>query len=219
MMPWHRLGAAIAVVTLTACGSGQTTTDQERVEAALLRLSDLPADEGWAAEPSAADDPAQAQLEADLDRCEQEHDPTVDVRTADRDSDDFVRGSLLVSSSASVVADETARGELFAALDEMLNCAGTALETWLSQVAPEGVRITVTEPYELDVTTEADRTAGLAVQVGIGSESFFLDAVVVEQGATLLYVLFFHQGEITLADEQDIVSHPVQRLEDLSGAD
>jgi hypothetical protein len=210
------LTVLIAVVALTACGSSTTpTTDEERVDAALLRITDFPADDGWAVEPTATDDPAQAQLDEDLDQCEQDHDPTVDVRTADRDSDDFARDDVAVGSNASVVTDSAIRDELFDALDILMSCAGEALEAWLRGELGEDARITVTDPYELDVTTAADRTAGRAIQLGIDPASFFLDVIVVEEGPTLLYVLFLHQGELDLADEEEIVGPAVQRLEDL----
>ncbi|HEX2362583.1 MAG TPA: hypothetical protein VHI11_10960 [Jiangellaceae bacterium] len=204
------------VLALTGCGS----TDEERVEAALLRLSDFPADDGWEIEPETTDPSAadfEAELERDLDRCEQQHDPTVDVRTAERDSDSFVLGDLVVvGSNASVVSERDVRDELFLALPALVDCAGSALEEVIGAAAGEGVRVRVSDPSELAVSTDAERTGGQSIQLGtdVGS-SFFVDVIAVEQGPTLLYVSFIHQGELGLADEEQIIAPAVKRLQEL----
>lgn len=209
------IGLALMLV-LTGCGS----TDEERVEAALLRLSDFPADDGWAIEPETSDPAAaefEAALEADLDRCEEQHDPTVDVRAADRDSDNFARGEFdVVGSNASVVSDQELRDQLFLALPTLIDCAGTALETALEQTigGGEGARVSVSAPSELDVSTEAERTEGQSIQLGTDLGSFFVDLIAVEEGQTLLYVTFMHQGEIELTDEEEILAPAVRRMQD-----
>lgn len=207
-------GIALGVLLLvTGCASA---TDEERVDAALLRLSDFPPDQGWEIEPTATDDPAQMDFEAALDECEAETDPTVEARTADRDSDSFTRGDfILVGSNASVVADESIRDELFGALDAMVGCFATALEDALVTQAADGITVRVSDPYSLDVSTAANRTAARAVQVGIQPDTIFIDLVVIEQAPTLLYGAFLHQGDLTADDEEQILAPAVQRLKDL----
>ncbi len=208
------LGLSI-VLALTGCGSG----DAEQVDAALLRLSDFPADDDWQVEPETTDPAtaeAEAAFEADLERCEEQHDPTVSVRTAERDSDTFVRGEFdLAASNASVVSDQDTRDELFQALPTLVSCAGIALEKAISAVAGAGIRVTVSAPSELAVSTDAERTAAQSIQLNSDLGSFFLDLIAVEQGSTLLYVTFMHQGEIDLPDEEQILAPAVQRLQEL----
>jgi hypothetical protein len=203
------------VLALTGCGS----SDEERVDAALLRLSDFPADDGWAIEQETTDPTTaefEAAFEADLDRCEEQHDPTVDVRTAERDSNSFVRGEFdLAGSNASVVSDQDVRDELFQALPTLVDCAGTALEKVISGIAGEGVRVTVSAPSELAVSTDAERTGAQSIKLDTDLGSFFVDLIAVEQGSTLLYVTFMHQGEIELADEEQILAPAVRRLQEL----
>jgi hypothetical protein len=82
----------------------------------------------------------------------EQHDPTADVKSADRESDSFIRGVFVtVGSNASVVADEGVRDELFGALDVLVDGFGTALEEALTKQAGEGATLTVSDPYSLDV--------------------------------------------------------------------
>jgi hypothetical protein len=200
------------LLAAAGCGSGDPT-DQERLDAALLRLSDFPPDQGWAVDPPATDDPAQADLDAAVDRCEEQHDPTADAESAERDSDNFARGEfILAGSSASVVSDADARDALFEALDPLLDCFGAALLEALGREYGEGAR--VSPPYALEVTTAAERTEGRAIQLGLDPVSLFIDVVAVEQGSTLLYGTFLHQGELTVQDEQDILASAVERMKE-----
>jgi hypothetical protein len=200
------------LLAAAGCGSGDPT-DHERLDAALLRLSDFPPDQGWAVEPPATEDPAQADLDAAVDQCEEQLDPTADVESAERDSDDFARGELILAgSSASVVSDADARNALFEALDPLLECFGTALLEALDRQYGEGAR--VSPPYPLEVTTAAERTEGRAIQLGLDPVSLFIEVVAVEQGSTLLYGMFMHQGELTVQDEQDILAPAVERMKE-----
>jgi hypothetical protein len=212
----------VLLLVLAGCGS-TGPTDQERVEAALLRLSDFPPDEGWMVEPGATDDPAQADFEAAVDECEQELDPTIESRSADRDSDSFVRGQwrsadvtfVQVGSSAAVVFDEAVREELFEALESMVDCFATALQDALiAQAGPE-LAVTVSDPYSLDVSTEAERTEGHAIQLDFEPDTVFVDVVAIEEGPTLLYGSFVHTGNLTLEDEGEILAPAVERLKEL----
>jgi hypothetical protein len=207
----------LGVVLLLLAGCAGDPTDQERVEAALLRLSDFPADQGWTVEPAATDDPAQAEFEATLNRCERDLDPTMETRSAERDSDSFTRGGtfVLVSSTASVVSDEAVRDQLFDALEPMVDCFGTVLQDALTTELPDDSTVTVTDRYPLDVSTDAERTEGHAIQLEFGVGSFFVDVVAIEQGPTLLYGAFLHQGELTLDDEEQILAPAVQRIKEL----
>jgi hypothetical protein len=200
------------LLAVTACGAGDPT-DQERLEAALLRLSDFPSDQGWTVEPAATDDPAQDDFDAAIDRCEEQHDPTADVSSADGDSDDFTRGDLvLAGSSASVVSEAEARDALFEAMDPLLECFGAAMLDALSREYGETAR--VSPPFPLEVTTAADRTEGRAIQFSVDPVSVFIDVVAIEQGPTLLYGMFLHQGELTVQDEQDILAPAVERMKE-----
>jgi hypothetical protein len=38
--------------------------------------------------------------------------------------------------------------------------------------------------------------------------------VAIEQGPTLLYGMFLHQGELTVQDEQDILAPAVERMKE-----
>jgi hypothetical protein len=215
------LRPAVVALLLLLTGCGEGPTDEERVEAALLRLSDFPSDEGWVVEPQATDDPAQADFEAAIDTCEQDTDPTVGARSADRDSDSFTRRQFtLVASNASVVADESIRDEVFLALDSMIGCVGSALESALLAGADESTSVKVSAPYSLDISTAAERTEGRAIQLVAESESLviptvFLDVVAIEHGPTLLFGAFMHQGDLTLEDEEQILAPAVERLKDL----
>ena len=207
--------AAIAVVLLlTGCG-GNEPTDEERVDAALLQLADFPADAGWAVQPETTD-PEQARFDAAIEECEAENDPTLDSRTANRDSETFTRGQdVLAVSNAAVVADEQVRDDLFEALDAMLGCFATALETELLAQAPDEFTVRVADPQPLAISTAADRSEGRAVQLSIQAETIFIDLVAIEQGPTLLYGAFMHQGDLTQDDEAQILAPAVQRLQEL----
>jgi hypothetical protein len=217
---------ALAVV-VAGCASGEPTPE-ERIDAALLRLSDFPPDEGWAIEPDAVDDPGQAEFEAELDRCDEQHDPTVGSRAAERDSDVFARGELVsVTSTAAVVSDANLRGEFFTALDPLMECFGTALGGWLRTLLSQDTStvdnseaggVVVSAPYRLAATTEADRTEARALQVGVqyGDRlNFFVDVIVIEQDAILLSAAFLHQGELELTDLEGIFAPAVKRLQEL----
>jgi hypothetical protein len=213
----HRLRRAlvvvVALVAVTGCAS-EDPTNQELLDAALLRLADFPPGEGWAVERPSTDDPAQADLDAAIERCEQQFDPTAGAESDDRDSDNFSRGEFIVAgSSASVVPDATARDELFSALDPILDCFGTALGELFTRELGEQVR--VSPPYALDVATAAERTAGRAIQFSIEPATLYIDVVAVEQGTTLLYGFFMHQGELSLQDVEEILAPAVERLNDV----
>jgi hypothetical protein len=200
------------LLAVTGCGASEPT-DQERLDAAVLRLSDFPPDQGWTAEPAATDDPAQDDFDAAIDRCEEQHDPTADSEWAERDSDDFTRGDVvLAGSSASVVSDAAERDALFEALDPMLDCLGAALIQELSRQYGETAR--VSPPFPLEVTTAADRTESRAIQFSVDPVSVFVDIVAIEQGPTLLFGIFLHQGELTAQDEQDILAPAVERMKE-----
>jgi hypothetical protein len=211
----RRLG--VVLLLLTGCGAATTEpTDEQRMEAALLRFSDFPADQGWEIEPTPTADPAQADFDAALEECEQELDPTVETRSADRDSDSFVQGEFVqVDSSASVVPDQAVRDELFEALASMVDCFGSALEDALIAQAGGTLDVEVSEPYSLDLSTEADRTEGHAVQLKIGEARVYVDVAVIEEGPTLLYGAFLHTGELGLEDELEILAPAVQRLKEV----
>ena len=207
--------AGIAVLLLLT-GCGNAPTDEQKVEAALLRLSDFPADEDWEIDPTATDDPGQADLEAALEECEQELDPTVKTRSAERESDSFTRGGdAQVDSNAAVVTETEVRDELFDALESMVDCAGAALQDVLTAQAGGNLAVEASDPYSIDVSTDAERTEGHAIQMRVQPETFFLDIVTIEQSATLLYAAFVHQGELTLDDEEQILAPAVERLKDL----
>ena len=214
--------ALVALLLLTGC-AGSAPTDEARVDAALLRLSDFPGGEGWIVEPEATDDPAQAEFQAALDKCEQDLDPTVETRSAERESDSFTRAASLaeqafvsVGSNASVVADEDIRAALFGALETMVDCFGTALqEALIAQAGSADLAVTVSDPYSLDVSTDGQRTAGHAIQLSFQPDTLFVDLIVVEEGPTLLYGAFLHQGDLKLADEEQILAPAVKRLQEL----
>jgi hypothetical protein len=211
-----RPAGVLLLLVLAACGSGSEPTDEQRVEAALLRLSDFPADEGWETQPTATTDPAEADFEVALEECEERLDPTVETRSADRDSDGFVRGDTIQAvSNAAVVAAAEVRDELFGALESMVDCFGTALQDALVAQAGGQLEVAVSEPYSIDVLTDAERTAGNAIQLSIQPDTVFIDVVTVEQGPTLLYAAFLHQGELTFDDEEQILAPAVERLKDL----
>ena len=200
------------LLAVTGCGAGDPT-DQQRLDAALLRLSDFPSDQGWTAEPAATDDPAQDDFDTAIDRCEEQHDPTADAEWAERDSDDFTRGDLVLAvSTASVISDAEERDALFDALDPMLDCLGDALLDELSREYGDTAR--VSPPFPLDVTTAADRTESRAIQFSVDPVSVFIDVVAIEQGPTLLFGMFIHQGELTAQDEQDILAPAVERMKE-----
>jgi hypothetical protein len=209
-----RRAGVVLLLLLVGCG-GNEPTDVQRVEAALLQLSDFPADEGWEIEPTVTDDPVQADLDSALDKCEQELDPTVETRLVDRDSDSFVRGEFIqAGSNASVVVDGNVRDELFDALEPLVGCFGTALEEFL--IAQTGADLVqVSDPYSLEVSTGAERTEGHAIQLRVGPETIFVDVVTIEQGPTLMYASFLHQGELTVDDEAEILAPAVERLTEL----
>lgn len=58
------------------------------------------------------------------------------------------------------------------------------------------VRVTVSASYLLDVSSKADHTEARAVQMG-------------------MYASFGHQEELTLDDEEEILTPAVQRLQEL----
>jgi hypothetical protein len=210
-----RHAGAVLLLVLVGCGSSEPT-DEQRVEAALLRLSDLPADDGWEIEPTVTDDPVQADLDSALDECEQELDPTVETRSAERDSDSFVRGEFLqAGSNASVVVDGNVRDELFDALEPLVDCFGTALEEFLIAQTGGDLPVQVSDPYSLDVSTAAERTEGHAIQLRVDPDTIFIDVVTIEQGPTLMYASFVHQGELTVDDEAEILAPAVERLKEL----
>jgi hypothetical protein len=209
-----RPAVVVLLLVLVGCG-GNEPTDEQRVEAALLQLSDFPADEGWEIEPTVTDDPVQADLDSALDKCEQELDPTVETRLFDRDSDSFVRGEFIqAGSNASVVVDGNVRDALFDALEPLVDCFGTALEEFL--IAQTGADLVqVSDPYSLDVSTGAERTEGHAIQLTVGQDTIFIDVVTIEHGPTLMYASFLHQGELTVDDEGEILAPAVERLTEL----
>jgi hypothetical protein len=52
-------------------------------------------------------------------------------------------------------------------------------------------------------------TATLAI------DTVYVDFVAIEQGPTLLFGAFMHQGELTLDDEEEILAPAVARLKEL----
>jgi hypothetical protein len=210
-----RTASVMLLLVLVACG-GSEPTDEQRVEAALLRLSDFPADEGWETQPTATPDPAEADLEAALEECEERLDPTVETRSANRDSDTFVRGDALqVGANASVVDDADLRDELFDALEPLVDCVGTALEEFLLAQSGGDLPVQVSDSYSLDVSTAAERTQAHAIQLRVDPNTIFIDIVTIEQGPTLMYASFLHQGELTVDDEEQIIAPAVERLKEL----
>ena len=207
---WFGVAGLVAVVlVLGACGSSGPT-DEERMDAALLRLSDFPADDGWAIEPEPTDDP---EFDAAVDACRQAHDPAVDFVERERS---FTRGEFdSVLSAASVVPNQDVRDKVFLAFDMLVECYASAVEeSWLKD-APAGVTVNGSDPYALEVSTAADRTRGRAIQLGMYSETYFLDLILLEQGSSLLSGAFWHKGELTAEKQEDIFAPAVKRIKEL----
>ena len=197
------------MLVLGACGSSGPT-DEERVDASLLRLSDFPADQGWAIEPEATDDP---EFDAAVEACEQAHDPAAEFTGRERN---FARGDFdSVLSSASVVPDEEVRDKVFLNFGNLVECYATVVEeSWLKD-APTGVTVNGSDPYALEVSTAADRTQGRAIQLGMYSETYFLDVILLEQGSTLLSGALWHMGDLTVQGEEEILAPVVERMKEL----
>ncbi len=95
------------------------------------------------------------------------------------------------------------------------DCFATALQDALiAQAGPE-LALTVSDPYSLDVSTEAERTEGHAIQLDFEPDTVFVDVVAIEEGPTLLYGSFVHTGNLTLEDEGEILAPVVERLKEL----
>lgn len=206
---------------LAACGGDSEPEPADLVEASLLRVSDLPQDQEWAVTDEETD-PGLDAFDDDADACERRHDPTADSAEAEQESDTFTGGELdSVSSTGWVVRDEAKRDAFFDSLDDQFACVGRVLSKYLRSQLPAGVSVEVATPYELDVETTADRTAGRALQVGVaypGEEvarlTVFIDVLAVEEGELLAGYLFFHAGGLTLEEEADAVDRAVDRVKD-----
>ena len=111
-----------------------------------------------------------------------------------------------------MVADEGIRDELFRAIDTMGRLVSHGTGGGISRQAGGDVRV---GPYSLDVSTAAERTEGHAVQLRVDPDTIFIDVVTIEQGPTLMYASFVHQGELTFDDEEQILAPAVERLKDL----
>ena len=173
----------------------------------------LPGEPGLGDRTRATDDP---EFDAAVEACEQAHDPTVGATSTERDSDNFTHGELVtVGSTASLVPDEEVRDELFVALDTLVDCLATAVEEALINEAAAGATVAVSDPYAVDVSTSADRTEGRAIQLGIGSETHFMDLIVMEQASTLLQGWFLHSGDLTLQAEEEILAPAVERMKEM----
>lgn len=213
------VACGLCLTSLLACG-GSGPKPAELVEASLLRAGDLPGSDEWVVE----NDDTDARVQKDLDACERRTDPTVDATEAQKDSDTYARGdSDTASSTGWVVRDAAKRDAFFDALDEQLKCAGRVLSRYLRSMTSPGQSIEVTAPYALDAETDADRTAGRAIQIGITSgrnlarQTVFLDVVAVEEGELLAGYFFLHTGELTLEQETDVVARCLARLDEEQG--
>jgi hypothetical protein len=217
----------VALVTamclpLACCGGGDSEPEAtELVETSLLRLSDLPNRERWAVEPEATD-PASEAVEREVDACERRLDPAIDSRVAERESETFARGVLdLASSTGWIVSDQADRRRSIDTLDEQLECAGVALAKALRREAPTGVSYEVEPPYTLNVETDADRTVGMEMQIGVtqaaGQQTLYLDLLAVEEGELLASYFFLHAGEMTVEDETSVIARCLDRVMELNG--
>lgn len=208
----------LGLLLLASCGTGSQASDTDLVAASLLRQSDLPGDLSWTVAEEETD-PQAERLDADLDDCERQHDPTVRSARAEQESDAFETGDLTSASSTGwVVEDPVTRDAFFDSLDEQFACMGRALTRFLRRAFPSGISIEVAQPYALDVESDADRGAGRAIQIGMslaGSDdglTIFLDVIAVEEGPLLAAYAFLHQGEITQEDEMDTVAAALSRV-------
>jgi hypothetical protein len=217
--PSEALGV-LALLFLVGCGGESPAGDTELVEASLVRESDLPGELPWKVAEDETD-PQFERFDKDLDVCERRFDPTVQSTKAEQESDAFESGDLsTVSSTGWVVDDPEKRDAFFESLDDQFTCMSRALTRFLRREFATGISIEVAEPYELDVDTDADRSAGRAIQIGVavpGGETLtiFLDVVAVEEGRLLAGYSFFHSGEITLEEEMDTVGTALARVIDL----
>ena len=213
---------SLGLASLVACG-GSAPQPAELVRASLLRITDLPDSEEWTVQEDETDAGSKG-LEKDLDACERRTDPTVGSTEAEKDSATYARGDTDTASSTGwVVRDAAKRDAFFDALDEQLECAGRVLSRYLRGMASPGQAIEVTAPYALDAESDADRTAGRAIQIGITTgrnlarQTVFLDVVAVEEGELLAGYFFLHTGQLTLEQETDVVARCLARLDEAQG--
>jgi hypothetical protein len=90
----------------------------------------------------------------------------------------------------------------------------------ISRLVGEDVRVTALAPYELDVSTAADRTEAGAIQLAAESESLvvphgFWTSWQSNTARRCCSGAFMHQGDLTLGDEEQILAPAVERLKAL----
>lgn len=201
----RRRGALLAgtvLVVAVGCGGGDdeggaepaeraTSSDEETVQAANLRLTDFPP--GWERSPAAVrrpDSPEDVRFSECMGRP-----PSRENRTALADSDDFSTGRFTrANSSAQAVRTEEIAREDFAALrtERALPCLRERLDAQLASQQPAGG-----PPFQqqsltrLDIPNVADETVAFRVTVSAPS---------VEPGATL-YIdqVFVRKGRVELS--------------------
>src|SRR3954447_24934503 len=206
----RRCALIVAVLLLASCGNDAAPRPSALVAASLIRSSDLPDSEDWKVDDST--DPETKKMDKDLDECDRKTNPTAKVGEAEKDSHTFSSGDEGSAQSTGVVVHSAALRKAFVkSIGDQLRCAGSVLSTFMQQQALPGQSVEVGAPYRLDVKTNADRTAGWSIQLGISADknsprqTAYVDFIVVEQGELLAGYFFFHAGDLTLKEEAAVV--------------
>lgn len=169
--------------------------DEDRADAAVVRIEDLP--DGWEAEPGSSADDGEED-EPVLPECEAMEEADERGRTAEATSESFVRENTQLGSSVSFYADDALAATAFAARfeDEVRSCLeeviGTGMEQGIAEdpAIPAGAAQVDVHVGDLSVEAVGDERGGWSatVEATVGGVplSMYADLIVVRVGRVLI---------------------------------